>query len=196
VSDKKPVFFSDRIGDTLIQKGLINQNQLNLCLHAQRTLSAIGKKTKLGEVIADYGFARHVDIEITMTELGNKAEGIDSFEFPLHLLKRIKAFPIGLKDGVLQIASAGMLDEIDRLDIVKAANELGLSVSSIDIIPKNRIEVLQALNKMALPDRATLTADFSAFAKNINDSAALTKIMTNLYVDALQSRASDIHFCS
>jgi type II secretory ATPase GspE/PulE/Tfp pilus assembly ATPase PilB-like protein len=193
VSDKKPVFFSDRIGDTLIQKGLINQNQLNLCLHAQRTLSAIGKKTKLGEVIADYGFARHVDIEITMTELGNKAEGIDSFEFPLHLLKRIKAFPIGLKDGVLQIASAGMLDEIDRLDIVKAANELGLSVSSIDIIPKNRIEVLQALNKMALPDRATLTADFSAFAKNINDSAALTKIMTNLYVDALQSRASDIH---
>lgn len=193
LQDKLPTFPTDRIGDTLIQKGLINSNQLQLCLHAQRTLSALGTKVKLGEVIADYGFARHVDIEITMTEIGNRAEGVDSFEFPLNLLKRIKAFPIGLKNGVLQIASAGMLDQVDKDDLVKAANELGLSVTNIETIPKNRIDVLQALNKMSLPDRATLTAELSAFAKNINDSAFLTKIINNLYVDALQSRASDIH---
>lgn len=184
---------SDKIGSTLVKKGLINKNQLELCLHAQRTLSLLGKKVKLGEVIVDYGFARHVDIEITMTELGKKAEGIDSFEFPLSLLKRIQAFPIGYKDGVLQIASAGLLDDIDKSDLTKAANELGLSVSDINIIPKNRIEVLQALNKMSLPERATVMAQLNDFSKNLNDSAFLTKIIHNIYVDALQSRASDIH---
>jgi type II secretory ATPase GspE/PulE/Tfp pilus assembly ATPase PilB-like protein len=184
---------SDKIGSTLIKKGLINQNQLELCLHAQRTLLLLGKKVKLGEVIVDYGFARHVDIEITMTELGKKAEGIDSFEFPLSLLKRIQAFPIGYKDGILQIASAGLIDDVDKSDLTKAANELGLSIADIRIIPKNRIEVLQALNKMSLPERATIMAQLNDFSKNINDSSFLTKIIHNIYIDALQSRASDIH---
>lgn len=187
-------FPTERIGETLIQKGLINRNQLEICLHAQDTLASIGKKIKLGEIIAEYGFARHVDIEITMTELGNKAEGIDSFEFPLSLLKRIKAFPTGFKNGILQIASAGLLDETDQQDLAKAANELGLNVTAIDIIPKNRIEVLQELNKMSLPDRATIKAQIYEFSKNINDSTVLTKIIQNIYIDALQSRASDIHF--
>lgn len=187
-------FPTERMGETLIQKGLINRNQLEICLHAQDTLAGVGKKIKLGEIIAEYGFARHVDIEITMTELGNKAEGIDSFEFPLSLLKRIKAFPTGFKNGVLQIASAGLLDETDQQDLAKAANELGLNVTAIDVIPKNRIDVLQALNKMSLPDRATIKAQISEFAKNINDSTVLTKIIQNIYIDALQSRASDIHF--
>lgn len=189
--DKQNTF--ERIGDTLIQKGLINKNQLELCLHAQSTLASLGKKVKLGEIIADYGFARHVDIEITMTELGNKAEGIGSFEFPLNLLKRIKAYPIGFKNGILQIASASLLDDTDKADLAKAANELGLTVSSIEVIPKDRIEVLQALNKMSLPDRTTIGTQLRDFAKNVNDSSFLTKIIHNIYIDALQSRASDIH---
>lgn len=193
LENKSPKLQSDRIGDTLIHKGLINQTQLDLCLHAQRTFAAVGKKVKLGEIIADYGFARHVDIEITMTELGNKAEGIDSFEFPLSLLKRIKAFPIGFKNGVLEVASAGILDKTDIEDLFKAANDIGLNVSSIESIPKNRIEVLQALNKMSLPDRANINNALTAFAKNVNDSAFLTSIIQNIYIDALQSRASDIH---
>lgn len=190
--DKK-AFSVSRIGDTLIQKGFINQNQLDLCLQAQHTLSLMGKKIKLGELIADYGFARHVDIEITMTELGNKAEGIASFEFPLTLLKRLKAFPIGFKNGILQVASATSLDETDKQDLIKAANELGLNVTTIEVIPKNRIEVLNSLNSMSLPDRAIISASLTEFAKNINDSAFLSKIIHNIYVDALQSRASDIH---
>lgn len=188
---KKPA--SDRIGDTLIFKGFINQTQLDLCLHAQRVFSSMGKKIKLGEIIADYGFARHVDIEITMTELGNRAEGIDSFEFPLTLLKRIKAYPLGFKNGVLQIASANVLDDTDKADLFKAAAEVGLNVSNVEIVPKNRIEVLQELNKMSLPDRTSIANALTSFAKNVNDSAFLTKIIQNIYIDALQSRASDIH---
>lgn len=182
-----------RIGQMLINKGWLNKTQLDLCLNAQQTLARVNIRTKIGEIISNYGFVRHVDIEIAMTELGNKAEGVDSFQFPLTLLKRIKSYPIGLNNGVLELASAETLDDTDKTDLIAAATELGLTVNDIEVTPKNRIDVLQALKKMALPDRTTLMDEFNEFANNPNDSNYLSKLMDHLYVEALQSRASDIH---
>jgi type II secretory ATPase GspE/PulE/Tfp pilus assembly ATPase PilB-like protein len=182
-----------RTGDVLVEKGLITKDQLYLCLKAQQSLTGIGRKTKIGEIILDYGFCSQTDVELAISSTGAMSDSLGGYVFPVALLKRLKVFPMSLNDGVLRVAAAGSVDATDKLDLIAAAEDLGLSVHDVKIVPKDRMEVLVAINSLFAPDSVTVAAEINELDNRKDDSTFITQIIQNIYLDALQSRASDIH---
>lgn len=185
-----------RTGEFLLERGLVTHSQLSLCLLAQSNLSvnANGFKQKIGELLMAYGFVNRSDVELAVNATGEMADGIGTFSFPLPLLKRIKAYPLALTNGVLKMAAAGILDEIDKGDLLAAAADFNLPVTSVEIVPKDRKEVLLAINKMISPDNMTVSAELAELPDHMDDSTFVNQLLSNIFIDALQSRASDMHF--
>jgi len=182
-------------GERLMQAGLISRDQLELCLNAQAMLNRSGGGFRIGEVILDYGFSSRADVEAAITATGHLFDGLAAFSFPTPLLKRLKAIPIGLNNGVMRVAAAGTLDKIDQEDLISAADDAGMNVGSIEIVPKNRIDVLRSINSLASPDKTTIKAGLAEMASR-DDGAFINQMIENVFIDAMQSRASDIHVLS
>lgn len=182
-----------RTGEWLMRAGLISKDQLDLCLRAQSGLPNVGIHPKIGELILDYGFASRTDVEEAISSTGRVADGLGAFTFPMPLLKRLKAYPISLHNGVLRVASAGTLDNADKEDLLAAAVEAGLMAGDVEVVPKDRMEVLNAINSISSPDQATVYAELIELASRMDDGAFINQLIEHVYIDALQSRASDIH---
>lgn len=182
-------------GAELLRQRVISPSQLELCLDAQRGINSatMGSAPKIGEIILDYGFSTRSAVENAIAISGGESNGLGSSSFPLKLLKRVKAYPVSLKDGILRMASAGALDLIDKEDILAVASSAGLIVDSIELEPKNRIDVLSYINKLSAPDKATVSAELMLLNERADDHLFINQIIQNVYVDALESRASDIH---
>lgn len=185
-----------RTGDILLQKNVITREQLNLCLLAQNGLSNIGQSPRIGELILEYGFATQSEVEDAIVKTGRTADDLGGIAFPMPLLKRIKAYPLGLIDGVLRIAASGTFDKADEEDILAVAADAGLTVKTIEIVPCDRMEVLQSINRLATPDRMLVAAELREMPSRMDDSAFINQVINHIFVDALQSRASDIHIMS
>jgi len=180
-------------GDWLKNKGLISKGQLDLCLRAQSSLPNLGGHSKVGELLLNYGFAHRTDIESAVSSTGRIADGLGGIEFPLPLLRRLKAFPIALHEGTLRVAAANTLDDTDKYDLLTAATDIGLIATNIEVVPKDRMEVLKSIHSYSSPDQTVVTAELNDLTDRLDDSAFITQVIQHVYVDALQSRASDIH---
>jgi len=180
-------------GEWLVRAGVISMEQLELCLRAQAALPNVGIRLKIGELILDYGFAQRSDVEAAIASTGRVADGLGTFTFPMPLLKRLKAYPIALHNGLLRVAAADTLDETDKEDLLVAAGEAGLMAGEVEVVPKDRMEVLVAINSFSSPDQATVAAELTELAQRMDDSAFINQLIAHVYIDALQARASDIH---
>lgn len=181
-------------GEWLLSRGLVSRDQLNLCLRAQASLPNVGIRQRIGELILDYGFASRADVEEAISATGKIADGLGAFSMPTPLLKRLKAYPIALHNGVLRVAAASTLNDIDKEDLLTAATEIGLKAAEIEIVPTDRMEVLGSINRLSSPDQTMVSAELAELPRRINDSAFISQLIKHLYIDALQERASDIHF--
>lgn len=182
-----------RTGEWLLHQGMVTRDQLDLCLRAQSGLPNVGIRPKIGELILAYGFAQRADVEAAISATGRVADGLGAFSFPMPLLKRLKAYPIALHNGVLRVAAAGTLDETDKEDFLASAVDAGLEANTVEVVPKDRMEVLGSINSLSAPDQATVTAELTELASRMDDSAFISQMIEHVYIDALQARASDIH---
>lgn len=180
-------------GEWLLRRKVISRDQLDLCIRAQAGMSALGRQVKMGELLLSYGFAPRPEVEAAIASTGQVADGLGAFTFPIPLLKRLKAYPMSLHSGVLRIASAGSLDEADKADLLAAAIDAGLAVDSIEAVPRDRLEVLGSINGLSSPDQATVAAELGELTSRLDDGAFINQLITHVYIDALQSRASDVH---
>lgn len=183
-------------GEWLLHNGLLSHAQLDLCLRAQSTLAnaGTGSHKKIGEIILEYGFASRADVETAISSTGRSADGIGGITFPTEVLKRLKVYPSSLHQGVLRVAVAGTLTEPARQELLDVAIEAGLHVESIETVPTNRLEVLNKINSLSSPDQNIVAGELSNLVAKIDDSAFITQVIQHIFADALQSRASDIHF--
>ena len=182
-----------RTGERLLRQDLITRDQLDLCLRAQSGLPNVGINPKIGELLLDYGFANRSDVEAAISSTCRVADGLGAFAFPMPLLKRLKAYPIALHNGVLRVAAADTLDSTDKEDLLAAAVEAGMMAGEVEVVPKDRMEVLVSINSLSSPDQATVAAELAELAHRMDDSAFINQLIAHVYIDALQSRASDIH---
>lgn len=187
-------------GELLLRRGFITRDQLEFCLRVQASATSALSRKKIGEIILEYRFANESSIEraiLDASELKNTVgenASLSLLPLPLTLIKKLQIIPISLAHGVLKIAAAGVITGEDKKNIIAAASDANMTVSSIDVVPCDRMTVLKSTGLITIPDQATVAAELYELKSKIDDHVFVTQVIEHIFTDAIQSRASDIHF--
>lgn len=199
-----------RLGEALLQAGLINKEQLEHALLQQKRTNE-----RLGKILIKLGYVSEENIlKFLSDQLGMPFRGIDVDNInkdvinliPEFIIRRRLIFPISKKDNVLTLAMADPLDifTIDDIrlsigdvvvepviaserDINKAIEKFfGKSTAMEDIlkgIKEQDIQVLEAKEEGV--DTSKLTIE--------GESAPVVKLVNHLLIEAIKRGASDVH---
>ncbi|MGB9609987.1 MAG: type II secretion system ATPase GspE [Bryobacteraceae bacterium] len=189
-----------RLGEILIRKGLIAQEDLDRALDLQRE-----RGDKLGRILVDLGFAAQRDIvqalaeqlEIPVAKLdGPPLVTPETERLSARFLRQARIFPLRMDGGALVVAMADPLD-FETLAAVRAAT--GLRVRA-EIAPET--EILDALERYYAeqePEAAVLAgedAESAAELEQLRDMASeapVIRLVNAMIAQAVEKRASDIH---
>lgn len=198
-----------RLGEILLEEGIINAEQLNEALARQKVV-----KKRLGNVIMDLGYADEKDILKALAKR-LKVEYLDAPIFnvelevvrliPETLARKYSIVPINIKAGALTIATNDPLDYVCLEDVSMIT---GLDVKTV-LSPSYEIE--KAINRVYskhstdiimkdLKDEIESGGEIIDMEDLINDemaervgSSPIVKLVNGLILDAYQQNASDIH---
>ncbi len=198
------------IGQLLVDENIITPEQLASALDEQKKT-----RKRIGEVIADLGYASERDILRTLAQrLG--VEYVDSPLFnveldtvkliPEGLARQYNILPVYLRSGTLTIATndpldfacledVAMITSLDIRTVLSPASEIERSInrvyskkSSEDIIGNIKDEF--SATYVPLVDK---DAEADSIMNERIDSAPIVKLVNSLIMEAYQQNASDIH---
>lgn len=197
-----------RIGDILINEGLISQEALDRALELQKI-----QKKKLGEILVSEGFlteeamadALHHQLGIDRIELNGIIipEEITSL-FDSDLLKKYRAMPVMYDPRNLNVIRVAMADPMDMLaldDLSMVTNRL------IDPVVATPREIMMAIDKYYGNAEALKAASSyeqeredlfreDEVERMINDDVSnspIVQLVNGMLEQAVRQRASDIH---
>ncbi|MDR2031222.1 MAG: Flp pilus assembly complex ATPase component TadA [Azoarcus sp.] len=195
-----------RLGDLLIQEGLLTDEQLKFALEEQKRSGR-----KLGRIFVDSGFvtedaisnilARQLHIPfVDLRQLQYKEELIRLL--PETMARRYRAMVLGEKNSVLQI---GMTDPTDlraydeishavRRNIDVAVVSESQLMATIDRVYRHTEEIA-GLAKELTSEMADIPVEFGELLglSATAEDAPVVKLLHMVFEEALRSRASDIH---
>ncbi|MFT6122488.1 MAG: MSHA biogenesis protein MshE [Oleiphilaceae bacterium] len=194
-----------RIGDLLIQNGIITEDQLMTALSEQ-------KKTgrKLGAALIDLGY---VDEDSLLNLLSRQLEipfvQLRNYEFNNDLIKklpetqarRFRALVLDEKQGELLVGMADPMDlmafdEISRVvnqPIRQAVVRESELLNTLDMVYRRTDEISHLAEELndELADDGFDLAELTATGDD--SDAPVVKLLQSIFEDAVQARASDIH---
>jgi len=205
---KKRTYLSNlRLGEILINQGLINSEQLKKALETQK----IENKKKIGEILVSQG-------AINQRQLNQALQYVYETEYielddvildpeiialiPKRIALRYKLVPLSKENNTLTVAMANPLD-INAIDYIK-------EYTHMDINPKfaSESEIINALTNyfeggyhiddlLEKVDVATV-GDISdeinlSTLEAISQEAPIIQLVNMIIIDAIKERASDIH---
>jgi general secretion pathway protein E/type IV pilus assembly protein PilB len=195
-----------RLGDLLLDRGLISQDQLRIALMEQK---ATGRP--LGEVLLELGFvtedAMRSAVADTLGEVSVGLKGIVADPaalalIPKNIATRYAIFPVSLNPGTneLLIASGdpNNIMAIDQINVLLAgkATAVWRMASSTEILPAielyygHELSIDGILNEME-----TGNIDIASLAGNAKGySHPVVRLVDSLLADATLKGTSDIHF--
>jgi MSHA biogenesis protein MshE len=195
-----------RLGDLLIQQGLLTDEQLKLALGEQKRSGR-----KLGRIFVDSGYVTEEGIAKALARQ-LKCEFIDlrSFQPKPELIKlipeaqarRFRAIVVDERNGLLRVGFAdptdlSMYDEIAR--IVKRDIEIVVVIES-QLVPLldrvyRRTEEITGLAKELTQEMGDIPGDFGALlgVSPGQEDAPVVKLLQTVFEEAQKTRASDIH---
>ena len=192
-----------RIGDFLIEKGLLNEAQLKVALNEQKK-----KGKKLGEVLVELGYIdEKVLLSMIAEQLNIEIITKDDIEFtsdlkkiiPQNLARRLNIIPIKLEGDTIHIATNDptnifAIDEIMRI----TGKEIITHIISLD-------DFLYAFEKIyGSEDRLFKIAESveksiidagndEKFLESIGDDSPAISLVDGIISKAVNEKASDIH---
>lgn len=191
-----------RLGDLLVQAGLISQEQLQDALGKQRGL---GKR--LGEVLLEGGYITQQDLTgVLETQLGIESVNLKQTavdpqtarKIPENLARRHVVIPVQVAKGHLLLA---MRDPLDQLAIQDVRLLVQMPVTPVlatqdDIIESIERVFSQATAAKAADDfvqsQAGLLAGLDDASLDVN-SAPIVRLVKSTLENAVRSGASDVH---
>ncbi len=194
-----------RIGDALVDSGLITNEQLGEALRRQKEL---GKR--LGKVLVELGMCTDEQIAACLaSQLGIPLINLDDLEIPAEVLKLIpetvvrtnSLLPVVRKDKLLTVA---MVDPLDVFIVDEIRYQTNLEVEEA-IAPESAIleaidkyygagEFKKVLSSFRKEEGATTGKPEGAFNLSLVDEAASVNFVSKIISQAVDNRASDIHF--
>jgi len=195
-----------RLGDLLIQQGLLTEEQLKFSLEQQK---ATGRK--LGRIFVDSGYVTEEGISQALAhQLRIPFIDLRNFKPQPELLKllneaqarRYRAIVLGEENGMLQV---GLVDPTDLQvydDICRLVRrEIDLAVVTesqlLSIVDRfyRRTEEISGFAKELTAELSQTTVDFGDMMGLTSDAddAPVVKLIHTVFDEAMRMRASDIH---
>ena len=188
-----------RLGELLINEGILTKEQLQKALEEQQKLKEKGQYKKLGELIVDLGFVDEKTIlqvlsrqlEIDFVDL--YAEKIDYdllTSFPVSMLEENLVLPFRMDENQIHIATADplnydIIDMIQRLVNKEAKVYIAFSRDILAVIEnvKKYQQAKELIKKIKndLNEAVTLT------------SGAIDDFVDFILKDAIEKRCTDVH---
>ena len=196
-----------RIGEMLVQAGLITPDQLLRALQEQKRT---GKR--LGRVLIESGAVEEIRLSTMLADqlgipfVDLRSATIDralARRLPEQQARRCRALVLG--HGTAGALRVGMADPTDlqayddltrvlRVDIEPAALVESQLLASLDRI----YEAAEGLNDLARELKAELAPDGALLAQlggaGPDDSTPVARLLAGVFEDAVRARASDVHF--
>ena len=188
-----------RLGDLLVQLGVISEKDLELALQKQKEYRAKGIDLKLGEILIELGLASEKDIlEALSTQLGFPfvdlyGEEIDyelMASFPLAILKQKAILPYKQDDDYIYVATADPLD----YDSIEAIERFSPKPLKIFIALKKDINVILRRLEIKVSTKELVEKVKQELATGGGESTAAIDELTDLILQtAISQRATDVH---
>jgi type IV pilus assembly protein PilB len=186
-----------KLGEILIEEGLINSKQLNEALEDQKLTG-----DRVGEILVRKGWVSHKDLKRVLSlQTGiatiDLSDCIIEFEIlklvPEEFSRKYKLMPIFLIENTLAVAMASptdvfIIDELQKmtkyrvepvfaeeLEIKKIQDQYYVGSGSLQ-------EIIASIDKTKLSE-----------GEKLGEEAPIIKIVNYLIIQAIQCRASDIH---
>jgi len=187
-----------RIGEILIEQGLITQQQVDEAMQEQKLTGE-----KLGEILVREGLISREQVEHCLTI----QSGISTFNLSSYIIepdvialvseafaRKHKLIPVFLIENTLTVAMVNPTNVfvIDELRRMTKLNIEPVSAEEIDI-RKAQEQYYGATGSLS-EIIASIDKDKLAEGEKLGEEAPIIKIVNYLIVQALQMRASDIHF--
>lgn len=192
-----------KLGDLLLKVGKISQEQLESALETQKKV-----QKKLGEVLTDLGYVTNRDIiEVLEYQLGIPHVDLEMYDIDINAPKLISEkfarenvlVPIKISDEDIMVA---MADPFDIIAISQLERMIGKrvspSIATEDDI-KNTIDkyyrsetVKKAVEEFKRDYEFSDEEIESNILNEVND-APIVRLVDSIIMQAVQSRASDIH---
>ena len=186
-----------KIGELLIERGLITQSQLNEALAEQRASGG-----KLGEVLIKKGWLSSEELERGLaTQRGISVFNLSGYLIEPEMVKLIpedfarkyKLMPVFMIENTLTVAMADpnnvfIIDEIQRMTRLNVEPVLAedLEIRKIQDLyygpTGNLQEIIAGIDKEKLAE-----------GEQLGEEAPIIKIVNYLIIQAVQTKASDIH---
>ncbi|MDD4896744.1 MAG: ATPase, T2SS/T4P/T4SS family, partial [Atribacterota bacterium] len=204
---KKPYLANLRLGEILINQGIVNSEQLKKALEAQK----IDSKKKIGEILISQGVISSKQLNEALQHV-YEAEYVELEDvildpeivslIPKRIALRYKLIPLNKENNTLTVAMANPLD-VNAIDYIK-------EYTKMDVNPKfaNENEIINALSNYYdagyqfddLLERVDVASvsDFSdevnlSALEAISQEAPVVQLVNMIIVDAIKERASDVH---
>jgi general secretion pathway protein E len=190
-----------RIGEILMERGLLSQEDLDRALEMQKE-----RGDKLGRILVDLGFAAHRDVLKALSEQlglplarieGPPAVSPETERLSPRFLRNAKALPLRIEGSALVLAMADPLD-FETIAAVRAAT--GLKVRA-EIAPES--EIADAIDryygeaeKQSAIELGAESEESAADLEHLRDMASeapVIRLVNAMIAQAVEKRSSDIH---
>ena len=196
-----------RLGDLLIEVGMITQEQLNTAIDLQKKSGE-----KLGDALTKLGYVSEDDIiQVLEFQLGIPHVKLEKYNIdkaaystiPEGIAKRYGLIPIKKENGILTVAMSDPLNvfAIDDLKIYSGLEIQPVIVSHNDVMKAidryySAEKAMKAVEEFKKEHVSTLKINSEAAneqsADEVNNSPAV-KVINSIIEQAVRNRASDIH---
>ena len=188
-----------RLGDLLVQLGIISEDDLKKALEKQKEYRFQGVDVKLGELLIELGLVREKDIlEALSTQLGFPfvdlyGEDIDydlMSSFPVTILKQKSVLPYKQDRDFIYVATADPLD-YDALEAIERFSPKALKVfialkKDIEVMLK-RLDIIVATKELVQKVKIELQRGGG------ETTSAIDELTDLILQTAISQRATDVH---
>lgn len=190
-----------RLGELLISKGLLNEQDLNRALELQRERPS----DKIGKILVDLGFVAPRDVLAALSEQlslplvaidGPPAAAPEIESLSPRFLEQARVYPLDFDGPVLRLAMADPLD-FEALAAVRSAT--GLKVSPV---LASESDIAEWIARELIPEESrAATGDFGESGavedlehlRDLASEAPVIRLVNAMIASAVEKRASDIH---
>jgi len=190
-----------RLGDLLIEKGIITEENL---MHALKLQKESNFEKKLGEILIQEGYttqkemARELSsqlkidfIDIYGIELNQKLIG----RYPMNILENAEAIPFKEDDDYIHVTTSNPLnyDALESLEHINMSKPIKLYLSLDEDVRQifQRINIIMSTKSIALEVKKEISDDnYIALDK---EESAVMRLISIILKDAVLRDASDVH---
>ncbi|MBE4584230.1 MSHA biogenesis protein MshE [Vibrio navarrensis] len=194
-----------RLGDLLVEEGIINEIQLNQALSVQ---GSSGRK--LGDTLIDLGFLTEQQmlaflsqqLNLPLIDLSRAMVDIDAVQLlPEVHARRLRALVIGQQGDTLRVAMSDPADLIAQEALLGQLGQYGLEfviaperqlVESFDRYYRRTKEIATFAEQLQAEHQSNDSFDYS-LEDDDSDEVTVVKLINSMFEDAIQVAASDIH---